>query len=271
MEEDKLRLLRAVRFSATLGFELDDATAAAVREMADQLVVVSAERITQELKRMLPHESRRRAVELCAELGLLEVIFPELKSALRLADTSGESGWKRTMATLDGLSGPSFEAVLAGLLDLVAEEGGIAAVRQVCSRLRLSNDETDRVGWLAEHRDALDGMRGATLSRLKRLCAHPAALELVRLVRARKAADGADTGDADFVEEYLRKTPLRIIDPPPLLTGTDLIALGLKPGPEFKRILEAVRDAQLDEEISTKEEAIELARRLHGGGGADTK
>lgn len=263
MTEDKLRLLRAVRFAATLGFRLEAGTFEAVREMAGRLTVVSAERIAQELRRMLAHESRRRAVELCDETGLLRVIFPE-------SDTRAPN--RETMLrTLESLRSPTFEAALAVLLVGLIPEAAGAAIDETCRRLRLSNDETDRVVWLTTHRDALAGLRHSRVSRLKRLCAHAGIYDLVTCVRAATSAAGEDLSDVLFVESFLVEAPAAEIDPQPLLTGNDLIGLGFKPGPEFKRILEAVRDAQLDGAIATHEEAIDLAGRLHARDDTDTK
>ena len=270
MEEDKLRLLRAVRFAATLGFRLDEATAAAVKAMSGQLVIVSAERIAQELKRMLMHENRRRAVELCEEAGLLEVIFPELAPVLRLGKGGEGSPWMRTLRALELLPHPRFESALFVLLHSVAERDGHAAMGEVSRRLRLSNDERELAEWIEEHRRDLDGMQQRPLWFLKRLCAHPGIADLVSVVRALKSAAGEPLADVGYVEQFLAKMPLTEIDPPPLLTGADLIALGLKPGPDFKRILDAVRNAQLDAAITSRDEAIALAQRLHGGGATDT-
>ena len=270
MSEDKLRLLRAVRFAATFGFALDDATRAAVEEMAGQLTVVSAERIAQELKRMLVHENRRRAVELCGETALLEVIFPELTSVLRLGSVGGHSPWLRTLTALERLERPWFESALVVLLHSVIGRNNAPSLEQICRRLKLSNEERELAVWLAEHRDDLGAIRHRTTWFLKRLCAHPAVTELLNVERALRTAAGEGVEDLTFVERYLAETPRECIDPPPLMTGQDLIVLGLKPGPEFKRLLEAVRNAQLDETISTHDEAIAAARRLHGQGAADT-
>jgi poly(A) polymerase len=277
MAEDKLRLLRAVRFAATLGFRLDEGTAAAVREMAGQLTVVSAERIVQELRRMLVHPNRRRAVELCAECGLLERVFPELGSLLRSAAATDDV-WNRTLSMLERLDKPSFPLALACLLHGLCDAppwpvdplACLGVIDPICGRLRLSNAESVRVIFLVGHQNALDGIRRDRPSRMKRLCATKGARDLVELVRVRDSARGESLDDVRFVENFLRSTPPDVINPPMLLTGDDLIALGLKPGPTFKRLLDDVRNAQLDGTIESHEEAIALARRLHGGGAADT-
>jgi len=270
MTEDKLRLLRAVRFAATLGFRLDEATAAAVREMAGQLTVVSAERITQELRRMLVHPNRRRAVELCAECGLLEVIFPELEPVLRLGKIGPHSPWERTLRALEVLDRPRLETSLVILLHSVIGRDDRPDIDQIGRRLRLSNTEVELMSWVAGHRRDLGAIRHRTLWFRKRLCAHPAVGDLLRVERALRTATGEDLADVEYFERFLAVTPSEEIDPPPLLTGSDLIAGGLKPGPEFKRLLDAVRNAQLDGAIATRDEAADLARRLHAEGTTDT-
>ena len=165
MREDKLRMLRAVRFTATLDFALDETTAAAVREMAEQITVVSAERIAQELRRMLVDAHRRRAVELCESVGLLEVILPELTAAwlesrsknpsppaplpaepgrgVKLKTDSKQVDVRaKTLAMLPLLASPSFELALATLLHSLPAR---PVAHDLCRRLKLSNDEIDRI------------------------------------------------------------------------------------------------------------------------------
>ncbi|MEX0704537.1 MAG: CCA tRNA nucleotidyltransferase [Planctomycetales bacterium] len=285
MTEDKLRLLRAVRFAAMLDFELDPATAEAVREMAPQIHLVSAERIAQELKRMLVDPHRMRAVRLARELGLLAEILPELfagvqavgvqASACTPAERAPDSlkaelqhslkaelQLDRTLHMLQHLDEPRFEPALAALLHTVPD-----AAAEICRRLRLSNHETDDVVWLLEHRDALDDAPRLSKSRLKRLLAHRLFEDLLRLERVKLLAAGDDLAPVLFCEDYLRTTPREEIDPPPLVTGNDLIAEGLVPGPRFKEILEAVRDAHLEGEVATREEALALVDRLSSNRG----
>jgi poly(A) polymerase len=257
MTEDKLRMLRAVRFTATLEFQLDPATADAIRAMADQLHVVSAERIAQELRRMLIDQHRRRAVELCNDVGLLTVIFPELSDRI---------AWEPTLAMLSLLPEPSFELAFAALLHTLEP----AAVHRIGRRLRLSNDEIDRSTWLVAQQRALDDAANMSAAALKRLLSHPQRDELLQVVRAARLAEHADLHPVLFCEEFLARTPPEEVNPPPLLTGNNLIQLGLRPGPRFKELLDAVRDAQLNGEIATHDEALALARRLHGDGADGT-
>lgn len=258
MREDKLRMLRAVRFAATLDFQLDPATAAAVREMAEQLTVVSAERIAQELRKMLVDPHRRRAMELCADVGLLAVVFPELMPAVGDGGTEPKTAVaNRGFEMLHLLREPGFELALAVLLhELPAEP----MVRNICLRLKLSNDEKDRIVWLAAHQDDLRAAPQFGLAKLKRALSHPYHPDQLQLLRARLLVDGADLHPVLFCEEFLATTPAGEINPPPLITGDDLIRLGMPPGPEFKEWLDEIRDAQLNGEIATKDVALEWLR-----------
>ncbi|MFO0917123.1 MAG: CCA tRNA nucleotidyltransferase [Planctomycetaceae bacterium] len=257
MREDKLRLLRAVRFAATLDFQLDAVTAAAVREMATQLTVVSAERIAQELKKMLVDVHRRRAIELCVDVGLMPVILPELK----LADMHP------SLEMLPLLPEPRFELALAVLLHRLPAE---RAVREICQRLKLSNDEKERTTWLVTHQDDLRDSPRFSLAKLKRALSHPFHEDQLRLLKVKLLVEEADLHPVLFCEEFLAQTPQAAINPPPLITGDDLIQLGMSPGPRFREWLDQIRDAQLNEELHTREDALALAQRLRDGAAGGT-
>ncbi len=263
VREDKLRMLRAVRFAANLDFELDPVTAQAIREMSAQLIVVSAERIAQELKRMLTNEHRSRSMRLAQEVGLLGVIFPELQPILPASrgDSPALPEWERTLRRLHLLEDPAFELACAALwLDLPNLESLPATALEMANRLRLSNQETDHITWLLEHREALAEASEIPLCRLKRVLADPLHNDLLKLMRVDRITSDRDLNPVLFCEEYLRTTPAEEIDPPPLLTGKDLINQGLKPGPAFKEHLTALRDAQLNNEIHTPSEALALLK-----------
>ncbi len=260
MTEDKLRMLRAVRFTATLEFQLDPATADAIRAMADQLHVVSAERIAQELHKMLLDRHRRRAMELCVDVGLLRVVLPELSVV------SCQLSVEKTLRMLALLESPSFPLAFAMLLHALPVE----TVRDIGRRLRLSNEEIDRTAWLVALQDALRAAPKMTLAQLKRLLSHPHRDELLALLRTKLLAEEADLHPVLFCEEFLAATPPEVLNPPPLISGNDLIRQGLKPGPTFKLLLEQIRDAQLNGEITTAAEALALARRLQDSSQTDT-
>jgi poly(A) polymerase len=266
MAEDKLRMLRAVRFAAGLDFELEPATAAAVQSMAGEILVVSAERIAQELRKMLVNRHRRRAVRLCRQLGLLDHVLPEVTASTGVAD---DAEWTHTLDVLDALPDPTFELAAAALLHRLPSTSttrrgthDLHTVPAVCRRLKLSNQELEAIAWLVANQHALDAAPELPLAQLKRLLAHPLAGDLVKLIRAQVDAANADATAINFVETYLRTTPREEIDPPELLTGDDLICLGCRPGPHFKSLLTRVRDAQLEGRLATSAEAIEFVRPL---------
>ena len=241
--EDKLRVLRAVRMAARFGLAIEPATFAAVRAMADQVMAVSAERVGEELRKILTHPSRARGVELMRDAGLVGPTLPQAAGQIDEA-----------IARLSALPmRVSFELAFATLLPALDAKG----LAKVARQLRLSNDEAARVGWLVTRRAALDAADALPLSRLKPLLAHAGAAELVALHRARGAAAGVA-----FVERFLSETPAGDLDPPPLVTGDDLAALGMTPGPDFKRILAAVRDAQLENRLPSRSAALALVEAL---------
>ena len=219
---------------------------------------------------MLVDRHRRRAMSLAQEVGLLLLIFPELKNAVEAsAGSDSLTPWQRTLQMLEHLQNPGFGLAAAVLLhravsdpeDHSEEPAEMANV--IGRRLRWSNHETDHVAWLLAHRHDLRDASSISLAQLKRLMAHPLIGDLLALYRSETLVQNADMSSVIFCEEFLRSTPADEINPTPLITGHDLVASGLKPGKRFKRVLESVRDAQLNNEISTKSEAMNLAQKLY--------
>lgn len=267
MREDKLRLLRAVRFTAHLEFGLARATKAAVTEMASEIHVVSAERIAAELRRMLTDRHRHIAVALANEVGLLREILPEVVMQGSSEDSPNTEGQKpqtvlatsenlgHQLSALRLLQQPSFELAFAMLLR------GVTNVEAICRRLKLSNDELERTAWLVRQQDALREPDKLSLAQLKRLLAHPFRDDLLALMRATLLAERSDLHPVLFCEQFLETTSPEVLNPLPLVTGNDLIALGLQPGPQFKQLLDKARDAQLNGELTDHEAALEWVRR----------
>ncbi|MCG6156112.1 CCA tRNA nucleotidyltransferase [Rubinisphaera margarita] len=258
--EDKLRMLRAVRFTARFDFELDSATAAAICHQAAELKAVSPERIAQELRATLAHPNRARACELLISLGLMPVILPEL------APIAGSEYWAETITLWRLQKIDSFELALAillrGLHGKVDPDSSARSpdtmVESICRRLRLSNRECDEISWLVEHQQDLDDAANLPLHLLKTLLHHRSRDLLLEWTRVRAVGVGQESSGFDFCEHYLQSTPPERLDPPPCVTGADLISAGLRPGPEFSEMLARVRRAQLDEQIRTREEGLEL-------------
>jgi poly(A) polymerase len=185
------------------------------------------------------------------------VILPELGTEPAYVDNA--SVLDRTLRMLSALQQPSFELACAGLLHSLPAD---PVTQGICRRLKLSNEETDRITWLVAHQNDLIDAPAQSLARLKRTLAHPYRDDLVNLLRVKLLAEEADLQPVLFCDEYLASTPQSVIDPPPLISGDDLKRQGLNPGPAFKRILESVRDAQLNLQISTAAEALLLAEKL---------
>jgi len=254
--EDKLRLLRAVRFAARFGFAIEPETLAAVREMAPQISVVSPERIAAEMNLMLVHPSRARAVELLRETGLLAAVLPEVE----LPAIASPEGWALTVEVLARLESPTFALALSALLHAYAD-GTLAA--EICRRWRLSNRDTSRTRWLLEHQGDLLRAGEMAWPRLQRLLITPGIDELLAFDRAVAQAHGRDTSGLDLCRAQLAR-PAAELNPPPLITGDDLIAHGVPRGKKYSWLLEKVRDAQLEGSIHTREEALALVDRLRG-------
>ena len=259
--EDKLRMLRAIRFTATFGFALDPATRDAIREMADQITVVSAERIAAEMRRMLCGPNPATAVRLLVDTGLAGAVLPEV-----LADTSPSQRAERHDAvserTLDGnlaaierLERPSFPLALAVLLRGLADRGSPGAV---AARWRLSNKESERTAWLLEHADRIEQAAAMPWSRLQPILIAEGIDELLEMAEA----DSPRGAEAAASCRTALARPRNQLDPPPLLTGADLIDLGVPRGPSYARVLRAVREAQLDGAIHDRAGALKLAEAL---------
>jgi poly(A) polymerase len=248
--EDKLRILRAVRMATRFDLAIDPDTLTAGRRMAPEIRVVSPERIAEELRKLLSHRNRARGVRLLREFGLVEPVLPELAEAGR---------WDAAVRVVENLAKPaSFPLTFAALL----RELGKPAAEEIAERLRLSTAEKTRIAWLVENHRYLIDAPTMRASKLKPILVHPGIGELLALHRAEALAEGKPTDHVEFCERYIRDTPAGELNPPPAVTGDDLIAMGLKPGRDFKRLLDAVREAQLEGRIRTKEAGLALVREL---------
>lgn len=279
-QEDKLRLLRAVRIATRFGFTLDPATGDAIRAMAAQITVVSAERIAEEVRQLLVQPRRAQGMNLLFDLGLVEPILPELLPMKGLPqglpDAPTGDLWDHVMAVLERL-GPevSFPLAMGALLHDVGkprtlgrtpdrytfyyhEHVGARLAEEISLRLKLSNVEKSRLVWLVEKHQYLADARQLRTSKLKGILNHPGIGELLALHRADAQASGKSTDQVDYCEFLLREWTPADLNPPALLTGHDLTRHGLEPGPRFKVLLDAVREGQLEGTIRTAKQALEL-------------
>jgi len=243
--EDHLRLLRAVRFAAKLGFPIEPVTLAAIRTHAAQLARVAAERIREELARMLEHPARQSAWRLLQDCELLPHLWPGVKwSAAQAA---------RVETLLGRLPRKvSFGLALGVLLGHLPAGRFAGAARS----LTLANEERDVAAWLAAHQSDLNNPAAPALAALKRLMAHPAFADLRALVEARYQ-DGSDAAErnAQLAARVAAIAP-EAVQPPPLVTGDDLLARRIPAGPAYKAILDELYTAQLDEQLVTREQAL---------------
>jgi poly(A) polymerase len=280
--EDKLRMLRAVRFAARFGYAIDDQTFAAIRELAPHIHQVSRERVRDEILKMLTEGHARRAFELLDQTNLLEQVLPEIKKMQGVQQPpqyhpEGDV-WIHTLMLLEGLpAGCSKTLALGALLHDVGKpptfrvapdrirfdrhaEIGTKMAAEICRRFRLSNDDTNQVLLLVANHMRFGSVAQMKESTLKRFFRLPGFEEHLELHRLDCQSSHRDLSLYDFAKEKFHALPAEQIRPLPLITGADLIAAGYKPGPMFKELLTAVEDAQLDGKIDTKEEAMELVR-----------
>jgi len=250
IREDKLRMLRAVRFTATFDFQIEPSTLRAVQDSAHDIIQVSSERIGMEMRRMLLDANRARAVELLRETQLLQPLLPEV-AGMR------DSVWQQTLRVLAQIKPSDLSLPLAVLLHPARGE---AAVQNVGRRMRWTNKEMSRAEWLLEKLPDLQKSQTLPWPRLQRVLIHAGAGDLIAMAEA-----FAGRLDPNLVScrEHLAMPPEEL-NPTPLIGGADLIAHGLVPGPEFAPLLEQVRDAQLEGTISTCQEALALVDGLRG-------
>ncbi|HWP67214.1 MAG TPA: CCA tRNA nucleotidyltransferase [Candidatus Limnocylindria bacterium] len=280
--EDRLRMLRAVRLAARFGFTIEPATLAAIREAAATVTDMAAERIGDEIVKIVTEGRARRGFELLAETALLDVVLPEvaaLRGVAQPPDYHPEGDvWVHTLLVLEQLPAGASETLALGALlhdvgkpiraevrdgritfwehEVVGAELAVA----VCQRLRRSRETWERVGYLVRNHLRLTQAPAMRLATLKRLLAEDGFEELLVLGRMDALASHGNLRAVEFCEQ--KRAELReTVRPPRLLGGDDLLAAGYPAGPLIGRILRDVADAQLEGEITTRDEALAFVRR----------
>jgi poly(A) polymerase len=259
--EDKLRMLRAVRFAATFDFELEARTRAAVQQHASAMCVVSSERIAAELRRALIHPNRATAMQLLAETNLLPLVLPPL------ADLPLEpERWQHTLNVLAALKQPSFTSALAACLTDWEPKEAVAHALQLGSSLRLSNEESKGAAWMLSVLPLVLAGEQSYWPKLQRVLIEERSDELLTLAAAvAEAANVAKRKAMLAGVEFCQKKlalPADELNPQPWLSGNDLMQLGIPSGPHFKRILEQLRDEQLLGNLASAEAAEAAAVKL---------
>ena len=278
--EDKLRLLRAVRFAARFGYEIDPATWDAIKTHAADIHAVSAERIREELVKILAHPNRVRGFDLLDQSGLLKQILPEieaLKGCEQPAQFHPEGDvFVHTRAMLELLS-PDAPATLSLAVlfhdigkpptfryhadeDRIRFSGhdrvGANMTEKLMARLRFSRDDIDRVAEAVRQHMVFKDVQNMRTAKLKRFMAREGFDEELELHRVDCQSSHGALDNYDFLKAKAGEFANEPLIPPPLVTGHDLMALGWKPGPHFGPVLEAVQTAQLEGTLTTREEAL---------------
>jgi poly(A) polymerase len=292
-EEDKLRMLRGVRFAARLRFAIEAKTLAAMQRHAGEIEQVSNERVRDELTRMLTEGGARRAFELMSQAGLLREILPEierLKGVEQPPQYHPEGDvWVHTMMLLEQLPAGASATLAWGMLlhdvgkpatfqaptkagDRIRFNGhvevGVRIAEEILRRLRFSKDDETQIVALVKHHMQFGDVMRMKQSTLKRFLRMPLFEEHLALHRADCMSAHCDLRLYEFAKEAFERTEPEEMRPKLLVTGSDLIATGYKPGPGFKAMLIAAEDAQLEGRIGSTEEGMELVRREFGRGSA---
>jgi len=283
--EDKLRMLRAVRFAARFKYAIEPETFEAIRRHAREISQVSLERIREELTKMLTEGKARRAFELMDSCGLLAMVAPEI-SALHGVEQPPQyhpegDVWTHTMMMLEGLPANCPPTLAWGVLlhdvgkpatfrsaretgDRIRFDGhvevGMAIGRILLRRLRFSNDDTEQILSLVEQHMRFKDVRRMKPATLKRFVRLPQFEQHLDLHRLDCLSSNRNLEAYDFVKEFVGKTPPDEVRPPKLLTGDDLLQEGYRPGPLLGKILASVEEAQLNGELRSAEEAKSFVR-----------
>jgi poly(A) polymerase len=280
--EDKLRMLRAVRFAARLEYSIEAETLAAIQRLAHDIQMVSRERVRDELTRMLTEGHARRAFLLLDEAGLLKEVLPEI-SAMKGVKQPPEfhpegDVFVHTLLLLENLPQPCPPTLAWGALlhdvgkpatfrvapDRIRFDGhvevGVKVAEEICARLRFSNHDAAQVVALVDNHMRFGHVTRMKESTLKKFLRLPGFDEHLALHRADSLASHRNLSTYEFLQKKLTEIPPEKIRPTALLTGDDLIAAGYVPGPRFSEILHSVEDAQLEGRLLSRDEAIDYVK-----------
>jgi len=280
--EDKLRMLRAVRFAARFGYSIQARTLQAIRKLAPRIEQVSRERVRDELTRMLTEGKARAAFLLLDQAHLLPEALPEIakmKGVQQPPQFHPEGDvFVHTLLLLENLPHPCPPTLAWGALlhDVgkpptfrVADrirfdnhvEVGVKMAEDICRRLRFSNDDTEQILALVDNHMRFAHAMRMSESTFKRFVRMPRFEEHLELHRLDCRASHGDLTTYTFTRDKIAATPPAAMRPVPLVTGDDLIAAGYPPGPRFKQILSAVEDGQLENRLRNRDEAMEFVSR----------
>ena len=281
--EDKLRMLRAVRFAARLGYAIEAQTLASIQKLAPQIHQVSRERVRDELTKMLVEGHARQAFLLLDETGLLHEVLPEIESMKGVEQPpqfhpEGDV-FVHTLLLLDRLPHPCPATLAWGALlhdvgkpptfrvapDRIRFDGhvdvGVKMAEEICHRLRFSSRDTDQILALVKNHMRFAHAMQMSESTFKKFVRMPRFEEHLELHRIDCESSHGDLTTYRFTREKIASMSPQAMRPQPLVTGDDLIAAGYVPGPRFKEILGAVEDRQLEGALHSGDEAMEFVRK----------
>ena len=281
--EDKLRMLRAIRFAARFEYRIDPTTFTAVQKLSSQIHLVSRERVRDELTRMLTEGRAKRAFELLEQSRLLHEVLPEIE-AMKGVEQPPEfhpegDVFVHTLLLLEKLPYPCASTLAWGALlhdvgkpptfrrapDRIRFDNhvavGVKMAEAICKRLRFSNDDTEQVLALVDNHMRFADVQRMKTSTFKKFIRLPRFNEHLELHRLDCESSHRSMEMYNFTREQIANLPPEQVQPKPLLSGDDLISAGYKPGPLFKEILSSVEDAQLDGRLGSREEALRFVEQ----------
>lgn len=286
--EDKLRMMRAVRFSCQLNFAIDPATSTAIKEMSPSITQVSYERIRDEIEKILVSPLRAEGIDMLHSLGILREILPEvadMEGVPQPPDFHPEGDvFTHVKLCLSNLRDPSFEVAMATLLHDIGkpptitfpadpktdrirfnahEVVGERMTERVCRRFKLSREETEKICWMVAKHMTFKDVEHMRESTLKKFLSHEFYDDLEQVFVADKMAADKDMASFEYLKAMRGKFTAEDLKPEPFLRGKDLIELGLAPGPIFTTILAAVYDSQLEGGVKTRDEAIVFVKEKY--------
>jgi putative nucleotidyltransferase with HDIG domain len=287
-EEDRLRMVRAVRLAASLEFTIEERTFAAIRKLAPTVTDISWERIGEEVTRILTEGKARKGFELLDATGLLKVLLPEIeamKGVEQSPDYHPEGDvFTHTLLTLGHLGAPTETLAYGCLLHDVGKpscirrdgdrltfyghtEKGAEIAAEVLKRLKRSRATWERVAYLVHNHLRHTQAPNMRLSTLKRFLGEEGIDELLELTRIDALSSSGDLQYYDFCKQKQAELKVEEIHPEPLLRGRDLIAMGFTPGPIFQQILKQVEEAQLGGELTNRDQAMAWVGKNFGNRG----
>jgi len=285
IKEDHLRIMRAVRFSLRLGFGIEQSAMESIKRNAHLLKKISSERIRDELDKIFSTGKYREALELLSDTGILKYILPEVEAYRGCAQNpkwhpEGDV-WEHTMCVLDNLPEKATKEMVWGALfhdvgkpasseedddgtirSPMHEKIGMEITRLVLFKLKFPNSFIDSICYIVGNHMKIAYAEDMRVSKVKTLLSHPNASDLLAVAYADSMGSTGDIEWFKYIQSHIEQWKKEELQPKPLLSGRDLIDMGLKPSPQFGEILQIVYNEQMDMSILTKEDAVERARKL---------